>query len=168
VKNRGIVIMDKTIAGEEIKKPVDPENLTEGEKKHIPVIEAPEKVNAGEPFEVTVTVGSIPHVMDEKHYIEWIELYLHNKLMGRKELVPAPGEQASATFRIEAEEALIAVKEIETCRMHGVNICGNCGEKSVTTNLHALEHCNVHGVWEAYREIEVMSGEGEEGKKCAW
>lgn len=156
--------MEKTISGEEVKKPADPKNLTEGEKKHIPVIEAPETIIAGEPFEVTVSVGSIPHVMEEKHYIEWIELYLHNKLMGRREFVP--GEKAKVTFKIEADEALIAIKEIETCRIHGVNICGNCGEKSVITNLHALERCNVHGVWEAYMEIEIRSEEGKEGKKC--
>ncbi len=87
---------NNNVTGEEIKKPVDPENLTEGEKKHIPVIEAPEIVIAGEPFEVIVTVGSIPHVMEEKHYIEWIELYLHNKLIGRKELIPATRRRQSS------------------------------------------------------------------------
>ena len=132
--------MDNNVTGEEIKKPVDPENLTEGEKKHIPVIEAPETVIAGEPFEVIVTVGSIPHVMEEKHYIEWIELYLQNKLMGRKELIPSSGEKARAAFRIEAED-----------------ICRNCGEKSVIINLRALERCNVHGIWEAYTEIKATS-----------
>ncbi len=132
--------MDNNVIGEEIKKPVDPENLTEGEKKHIPVIEAPETVIAGEPFEVIVTVGSIPHVMEEKHYIEWIELYLQNKLIGRKELIPSPGEKARAAFRIEAED-----------------VCGNCDEKSMITNLRALERCNVHGIWEARMEIKVTS-----------
>lgn len=160
--------MVETVTGEEIKQPVDPENLTEGERKHIPVIESPERVIAGEPFEVTVSVGSIPHLMDEKHYIEWIELYLHNTFMGRKELNPFQGERATVTFRIEADRALIAIKEIETCRVRGVNICGSCGEKSVITNLRALERCNIHGVWEIYKKIEVMSGEDEEGRKCVW
>lgn len=153
---------------EKVNTPVDPENLTEGEKKHIPVIEAPEMAIAGEPFEVTITVGSIPHVMEEKHFIEWIELYLHNKLVGRKELYPSGERVAKVTFKVEADKALIAVAEIETCRVHGVNICGSCGEKSVFTNLRAVEKCNIHGIWEAYRQIEVMSGEEKEGKKCAW
>jgi superoxide reductase len=153
---------------EKVNKPADPENLTEGEKKHIPVIEAPEITIAGEPFEVTVTVGSIPHVMEEKHFIDWVELYLHNKLVGRKELYPSGERVAKATFKVEADKALIAIAEIETCRVHGVNICGSCGEKSVFTNLRAVEKCNIHGIWEAYRQIEVMSGEEKEGKKCAW
>lgn len=154
---------------EKINKPLDPVNLTEGEKKHIPVIEAPETVIAGELFEVTVMVGIIPHVMEEKHFIEWIELYLHNKLIERKELFPSGEKVAKTTFRVEADEALIAIKEIETCRVHGVNICGNCGEKSVIANLHAVEKCNIHGAWEAHRRIEIISGEEkEEGKKCVW
>jgi superoxide reductase len=153
---------------EKVNKPADPENLTEGEKKHIPVIEAPEITIAGEPFEVTVTVGSIPHVMEEKHFIDWVELYLHNKLVGRKELYPSGERVAKVTFKVEADKALIAIAEIETCRVHGVNICGSCGEKSVFTNLRAVEKCNIHGIWEAYRQIEVMSGEEKEGKKCAW
>ena len=38
-----------------------------GLEKHVPVIE---KTEAG----IKVKVGSIPHPMEEKHYIEWIEL----------------------------------------------------------------------------------------------
>lgn len=158
--------MDKVGTREEIKKAANPNNLTEDEQKHIPVIETSEHVIAGEPFEVTVAVDIIPDIMEKSHYVEWIELYLHNKLVGRKELKPT--ENTEVIFRVEAEEALIAIKEIETCRVRGVNICGNCGEKSVITNLRALASCNVHGVWEANRKIEVMSGEEEEGKKCVW
>lgn len=154
---------------EKINKPADPENLTEGERKHIPVIEAPEIAIAGEPFEVTVTVGSIPHVMEEKHFIDWVELYLQNKLVGRKELYPSGERTAKTVFKVEADKVLIAIAEIEKCKVRGVNICGSCGEKSVITNLRAVEKCNIHGVWETYRQIEVMSGdEKEEGKKCAW
>ena len=38
-----------------------------GNEKHVPVIE---KTATG----VKVKVGSIPHPMEEKHYIEWIEI----------------------------------------------------------------------------------------------
>jgi superoxide reductase len=33
----------------------DPANMTELEKKHIPVIDCPDKVKAGEPFKVNIT-----------------------------------------------------------------------------------------------------------------
>ena len=49
--------MDNIIR-EEIKKPVDPENLTETERTHIPLIEAPDLVTAGVPFDVTITLAA--------------------------------------------------------------------------------------------------------------
>lgn len=115
-----------------INKPADPKNLTEGEKKHIPVISAPEAVAAGESFNVTVQVGRIPHVMEQKHYIEWIELYLNGKQIGRAELSPKD-EKAEAVFKVEAEKTL----------------AGTEGK------LRALEHCNVHGFWEEFMEIKI-------------
>ena len=38
-----------------------------GQEKHVPVIE---KTETG----IKVKVGSVPHPMEEKHYIEWIEI----------------------------------------------------------------------------------------------
>ncbi|HPQ66609.1 MAG TPA: desulfoferrodoxin, partial [bacterium] len=44
------------------------ENTTDGAReKHVPVIE---RTDDG----VVVTVGSVPHPMEDKHYIEWIEI----------------------------------------------------------------------------------------------
>ena len=53
------------------------ENTTEASKeKHIPVIE---RTANG----VLVKVGSVPHPMEEKHYIEWIEVIADGKVMRR-------------------------------------------------------------------------------------
>jgi superoxide reductase len=38
-----------------------------GKEKHVPVIEVSDGT-------VKVKVGTVPHPMDEDHYIEWIEL----------------------------------------------------------------------------------------------
>ncbi len=49
------------------------ENTVDAAKeKHIPVIE---KVEGG----VKVKVGDVPHPMEEKHYIEWIEIIADDK-----------------------------------------------------------------------------------------
>ncbi len=49
------------------------ENTTDAAKeKHVPVIE---KVEGG----YKVKIGSVPHPMEEKHYIEWIELLADGK-----------------------------------------------------------------------------------------
>jgi superoxide reductase len=43
------------------------ENTVDASKeKHVPVVE---KIEEG----IKVKVGSVPHPMEEKHYIEWIE-----------------------------------------------------------------------------------------------
>lgn len=131
-------------------------NTAEGKEKHVLSIGSPERVIAGEPFEVIVTVIGIPSVTYQQPHVERIELYLQNKLMGSRELTPLKDEEIESIFKIEAEEALLAIKEIETSGEHEVNISGNSGEKSVVANLRALVSCNIHGVSEATREIEVL------------
>ena len=45
-------------------------------EKHVPLIEAPEKVKKGEFFKVTATVGKeIAHPNKTEHHIRWIEIY---------------------------------------------------------------------------------------------
>jgi len=141
----------------------NPVNIAEGKEKHVLFIGAPKRVIAGEPFEVIVTVTGIPNTTYEQPHGERIELYLHNKLMGHKEITSKTDEETESIFKIGAEEALLAIKEIETCKVHGMNIaCGSTGEKSVITNLRALVNCNIHGFSEANREIEMLSGEFRE------
>jgi len=64
----------------------------EGKEKHVPVIE---KVDGG----IKVKVGSVPHPMEEKHYIEWIGLLADDKTY-RQFL--KPGEVPEAVFSVKA------------------------------------------------------------------
>ncbi len=49
-------------------------------EKHVPVIEAPAKVNKQELVKVTVTVGKeISHPNTTEHHIRWIEVYFQPK-----------------------------------------------------------------------------------------
>lgn len=150
-----------------INKAADPSNLTELEKKHVPVIEAPEIAVTEQSFKVKVTVGAIPHVMEDGHYIEWIKLSLNGYSL--KEVNLKPSDVPVAEFEVTFSEDMIAVKEIEQCRIHGFNVCGECGTKSVLTELIALANCNVHGLWEGTKLIEIMSSKSvKEGKACKW
>jgi len=56
-------------------------------EKHVPVVE---KSGGG----VTVKVGSVPHPMEDKHYIEWIEV-LGSGEVCRHELKPGDAPEAS-------------------------------------------------------------------------
>lgn len=82
------------------------ENTVDASKeKHAPVIEKGDG-------RVTVRVGSIPHPMEEKHYIEWIEVIADGAVY-RKRL--NPGDAPAATFCINAKE----VTAREYCTLHG-------------------------------------------------
>lgn len=77
-----------------------------GLEKHVPVIE-----KAGN--KVKVKVGSIPHPMEQKHYIEWIEIIADGKTC-RKFL--EPGDKPEAEFETTAEK----IKAREYCSIHGL------------------------------------------------
>ncbi len=75
-------------------------------EKHVPVIE---KINGG----VKVKVGSIPHPMEEKHYIEWIELLADGK--AHRQFLK-PGDTPEAVFNVELD----SVSAREYCNIHGL------------------------------------------------
>jgi superoxide reductase len=83
------------------------ENTVDAAKeKHVPVIE---KVEGG----YKVKVGSVPHPMEEKHYIEWVELIADGKAY-RQFL--KPGQTPDAIFKIDAAN----VSAREYCNLHGL------------------------------------------------
>jgi len=77
-----------------------------GKEKHVPVIEKTEKG-------VKVKIGSIPHPMEEKHYIEWIEI-IADGVVYRKFL--KPGDKPEAEFEITADNIIAR----EYCNLHGL------------------------------------------------
>jgi superoxide reductase len=83
------------------------ENTTDAAlEKHVPVIE---KTEDG----IKVKVGSVPHPMQEEHYIEWIELIADGRAY-RQFL--SPSEEPEAVFSIEAQ----SVTAREYCNLHGL------------------------------------------------
>jgi superoxide reductase len=75
-------------------------------EKHVPVVT---KVELG----FHVAVGGVPHPMEAKHFIMWIELLADGKAY-RQFL--APGEKPEAFFPIQAES--VTVREL--CNLHGM------------------------------------------------
>jgi superoxide reductase len=83
------------------------ENTTDAAtEKHVPVIS---KISGG----FKVMVGSVAHPMEEKHYIEWIELIADGKAY-RQFL--DPGGKPEAVFMVDAAE----VTAREYCNLHGL------------------------------------------------
>jgi superoxide reductase len=83
------------------------ENSVDASKeKHVPVIE---KTKDG----YKVTIGSVIHPMEEKHYIEWIELMADG--ISYKAFLK-PGDAPAAEFKVSASK----VTAREYCNLHGL------------------------------------------------
>jgi len=83
------------------------ENTVDASKeKHVPVIE---KTKDG----FKIKVGSIPHPMEAKHYIEWIEVIDDNKIK-RKYL--KPGDAPEWEVCCMTKKAIVR----EYCNLHGL------------------------------------------------
>ncbi len=83
------------------------ENTVDAAKeKHVPVIE---KIEGG----FKVKVGAVAHPMEEKHYIEWVEIIADGKAY-RQFL--KPGATPEAVFYIKAA----SVTAREYCNLHGL------------------------------------------------
>lgn len=83
------------------------ENTTDAAReKHVPVVET----SGGT---IKVTVGSLAHPMEEKHYIEWIEVIADGKAY-RQFL--KPGETPEASFALDAREFTVRAY----CNLHGL------------------------------------------------
>jgi len=116
-------------------------------EKHVPVIECPDQVKLNEVFDVKVSLGKeINHPNTTEHHIRWISLFFH----------PQGSKFTYDVSRVEFNA-------------HGESGAGpNHGpvytDPSVTTSLkinkpgtlHALAYCNIHGLWEASKEIAVV------------
>ncbi len=83
------------------------ENTVDAAKeKHVPVID---KTDKG----YKVKVGSVSHPMEEKHYIEWIELVVDGRSFIQ---FLRPGDSPEAEFEISAE----SVSARAYCNLHGL------------------------------------------------
>jgi superoxide reductase len=77
-----------------------------GKEKHVPVVE---KTKKG----IIVMIGSVPHPMEEKHFIEWVDVRKGENycIHGFK-----PGEKPEAGFCFDDTD----VKVRSYCNVHGL------------------------------------------------
>jgi superoxide reductase len=109
--------------------PKDTSNLTDLEKKHTPVVSAPDTAKKDEPFEVGVEVGKLlAHPNEPAHFIEWVELYCGDTFLGRVNYSGGVS-YPKTTFKVSLNHA------------HGP--------------LKAWAKCNIHGLWEGIKDISV-------------
>lgn len=116
-------------------------------EKHAPAIDCPERVKAGELFTVGLAVGKEnAHPNTTEHHIRWIALYFQPQgtkftyEVGRFEF-NAHGEAAAGANQgpVYAHYATSAALKI-----------------TQPGTLHALALCNIHGLWESTRVVELL------------
>lgn len=86
---------------------LSPKTEDKGNEKHVPIIE--EKGGG-----VLVKIGAIPHPMEEKHYIQFVEVLTKKKIY-RHEF--KHGEKPEAEFNVKKSE-IVEVREY--CNLHGL------------------------------------------------
>jgi superoxide reductase len=115
-------------------------------EKHVPVIEAPDKIKKQEVVKISLTVGKeIAHPNTTEHHIAWIQLYFLPK--GEKFPYQVAG------FSFAAHGASTQGPNTSTVYAQPTAVCSLKIEKSGT--LFASSYCNIHGLWENTKEINV-------------
>ena len=83
------------------------ENTVDASKeKHVPVVES--TANG-----ILVKIGSVPHPMEEKHYIEWIEVVADGRIM---RAFLEPGKAPEARFTCTGNTFTVR----EYCNLHSL------------------------------------------------
>ena len=115
-------------------------------EKHVPVIECPDSVKGGEKFQITVTVGKeISHPNTTEHHIRWVQVFFHPD--GEKYTY----QLANCEFTSHGEAAA-GPNQGPAYTDHSVTVTAML-KKAGT--IHAMNFCNIHGLWENSREIKV-------------
>jgi len=102
---------------------------TEANAVHTPVITAPAQVKAGEPFDVTITVGEKPHPSETGHFVRYIALYADDVELARTDLTPTL-TVPRVTYRVQLQHS---------------------------ATLRALEAPNHSAAWVAERKVTVTT-----------
>jgi superoxide reductase len=115
-------------------------------EKHVPVIECPDPVKAGEMFPVKVTLGKeIAHPNTTEHHIRWISVYFHPE--GEK----FPYQIGHFEFTAHGE-SVAGPDKSSVYTHHEVSMSMKTGKAGV---LYATALCNIHGLWQSEKEIKV-------------
>jgi superoxide reductase len=117
-------------------------------EKHVPVIECPDRVKAGELFPVKVTLGKeIAHPNTTAHHIRWISVYFHPE--GEK----FPYQVGHCEFNAHGE-SVEGPDKSSIYTHHEVSLSMKTDKPGV---LYATALCNIHGLWRSEKEIKLAS-----------
>lgn len=114
-------------------------------EKHVPVVECPDTVKAGAPFDVKATIGKeIAHPNTTEHHIRWVRLFFQ----------PEEGK----TFQVGNFEFSSHGESPEGPNTGPIHTSSQVTATIKITKpgvIYAISYCNIHGLWESTQEIKI-------------
>jgi superoxide reductase len=115
-------------------------------EKHVPVIDCPDEVTKDEMFDVKVGLGKeIAHPNTTEHHIRWIDLYFHPE--GEK----FPYHVGRYEFYAHGE-SVDGPNESTIYTHHAIT---TSFKTSKPGTIFAMALCNIHGLWQSSKQINV-------------
>ncbi|MGI5869944.1 MAG: class II SORL domain-containing protein [Kiritimatiellia bacterium] len=115
-------------------------------EKHVPLVECPDEVAAGEAFEVSISVGKDePHPNTTAHFIAWIALHY----------VPEGSKTSIELARCEFSAHGSSGAGADTGPAHTQSCVKVALKLAKSGTLYATEYCNIHGLWASEKAIAV-------------
>jgi len=117
-------------------------------EKHVPVIDCPDEVEAGEFTHITVTLGkAVSHPNTTEHHIRWIAAYFQ----------PEGGKFVHdlGSFEFNAHgESTEGANQGPVYTHHEVGFSFKTDKPGTLT---AVSYCNIHGLWESSQQVGLKS-----------
>jgi superoxide reductase len=115
-------------------------------EKHVPVIEAPDKVKMGDMFTIRAVVGKeIAHPNTTQHHIAWIEIYFH----------PANEKFPYQIARIDFLAHGSSAQGADTSSVYTAPDVQINFRTDKPGTIFASSYCNIHGLWQNAKELQV-------------
>ena len=116
-------------------------------EKHVPVIDCPDSVKAGEFLKATVSVGKeIAHPNTTEHHIRWISVYFHPE-----------GEKFTydvGHFEFNAHgESAAGANQGPVYTNHEVTVSFKVNKPGT---IYAASFCNIHGLWQSEKSLKIQ------------
>ncbi len=116
-------------------------------EKHVPVIECQDTLKKGEVLKIEVSVGKqIAHPNTTEHHIRFIEVYF----LPEQEKFP----YQLARFEFNAHGESVQGPNTSTVLAYPGSALAFKTDKSGL--LKAVAYCNIHGLWQAEKEVKVI------------
>lgn len=115
-------------------------------EKHVPVIEAPDKISKGEALTIDVSVGKrIAHPNTTEHHIKFIEVYF--LATGEK----FPYQLARFEFNTHGE----SVQGPNTSTIFSEPKVSAVFKTEKSGVIMAMAYCSIHGLWKSEKEVKA-------------